>query len=49
MIRELLLVALTRFGMTGEADLVKSVTRQLGFQRTGARINARLATCSRFD
>jgi very-short-patch-repair endonuclease len=44
-IRKLLLDSLTRFGTTGEAELVKSVARQLGFQRTGARISARLAGC----
>lgn len=44
-IRELMLDSLTRFGATGAAELVKSVTRQLGFQRTGARITARLAGC----
>ena len=44
-IQEFLLDALARFGATDEADLVQTVARRLGFQRTGPRIRARLAGC----
>ncbi len=36
---------LGNFGVTEEADLTVAVARQLGFQRTGAKIRARIAAC----
>lgn len=41
-IRELLRDLLTRYGQTTREELIKSTARQLGFQRTGRKIQERL-------
>jgi very-short-patch-repair endonuclease len=41
-IREVLCRTLHTFGATGESELIQTVTRQLGFKRTGSRIQARI-------
>ena len=42
-IRRLLTDGLAKYGATGTEDLVKRIARQLGFQRTGDKIRARIA------
>ena len=44
-IEDLVLSTLGNFGVTEEADLTVTVARQLGFQRTGTKIRARIAAC----
>ncbi len=44
-IEDLVLSTLGNFGVTEELDMTGTVARQLGFQRTGARIRARIASC----
>jgi very-short-patch-repair endonuclease len=44
-IEDLLLSVLGQFGATEESDLIVAVARQLGFQRTGTRIKARISAC----
>jgi len=41
----LILSALETYGVTEESELTVSVARQLGFQRTGAKIRARIGGC----
>jgi hypothetical protein len=43
-IRRLLTEALARFGGTGVEELVRQVSRRLGFQRTGGVIRGRITT-----
>jgi very-short-patch-repair endonuclease len=45
LLRDLLVRALQTFGATEAPDLVKAASRQLGFERTGKRIQARLGEC----
>ena len=45
--KELIRSALANFGVTAEAELVKSVTGQLGFERTGRKIEAHIVNCIR--
>jgi very-short-patch-repair endonuclease len=44
-LQEVLCRALRAFGATPEGELIQSVARQLGFQRTGNRIQARIEEC----
>ena len=44
-IERLILSALEKYGVTGESALLVPVARQLGFQRTGAKIKTRIAEC----
>jgi very-short-patch-repair endonuclease len=44
-LEDLLCRALQTFGATEDTDLIQSVTRQLGFKRTGKRIQARIEEC----
>jgi very-short-patch-repair endonuclease len=44
-LRDLLYRTLQTFGATEDAGLIQSVTRQLGFKRSGKRIQARIAEC----
>ena len=44
-IEGLILSALETYGVTKESELTVSVARQLGFQRTGAKIRARIGGC----
>ncbi len=41
-IREIILQMLRRYGQTTRAELIKSTAKQLGFQRTGRKIQQRL-------
>jgi very-short-patch-repair endonuclease len=44
-LQEIACRALHAFGATKEGELIQSVARQLGFKRTGKRIQARIAEC----
>jgi very-short-patch-repair endonuclease len=44
-IRGLILSTLENFGVTEQTELTVSVARQLGFQRTGTKIRARIESC----
>jgi len=44
-IKRLILSMLENYGVTEESELTVSVARQLGFQRTGAKIRARIGGC----
>ena len=44
-IKGLILSTLEKYGVTEESDLTVSVARQLGFQRTGPKIRARIGRC----
>ena len=44
-IKGLILSTLETYGVTDESELTVSVARQLGFQRTGAKIRARIGSC----
>ena len=44
-LREMLCRSLDTFGATEADDLIRAVARQLGFARTGARIQARIKSC----
>jgi len=44
-LREVLLGALRRYGATEPSELISSAARQLGFKRTGPRIQARAEEC----
>src|SRR5262249_52338110 len=44
-LREIVCRSLRTFGATEEGDLIPAVARQLGFQRTGSRIEARIKAC----
>jgi hypothetical protein len=44
-IRDLVVSLLETYGVTDQAQLTISVARQLGFQRTGAKIRERIERC----
>jgi hypothetical protein len=44
-LREVVCRTLHAFGATPEGELIQAVARQLGFKRTGNRIQARIEAC----
>ena len=44
-VKDVILSALEKYGVTDESELAVSVARQLGFQRTGVKIKTRIEGC----